>query len=79
VQFKYLNPPFAEVPEDKNLAPIIEKAIEQAIAGDTGARIWLFERGYGRVAQTVVTEDEDGNSIPLQTINITPIDERSNS
>lgn len=55
---------------DKNLKPIIKKAIEQAEGGDAVARNFLFERGYGKVAQAIVTQDEEGNDIPLQTVNV---------
>lgn len=36
-----------------NLGPIINKAIQQAKAGDRHARAWLFDRAYGRIAQAV--------------------------
>lgn len=55
-------------------APIVEKAIEQAKNGDAVARNWVSERGYGRVPQAIMTEDEEGNIVPLQTINVVPID-----
>lgn len=36
-----------------SLVPIINKAIQQAKAGDKHARAWLFDRAYGRIAQAV--------------------------
>jgi len=41
--------------------PIVDKAIEQAKAGDEKARAWLADRGYGKVTQMIATEDEQGN------------------
>lgn len=35
----------------ENFGPIIDKAIEQAKEGDHNARVWLSERGYGKVKQ----------------------------
>lgn len=61
----------------KEWNPIVLKAIEQAKSGDAVARNWLSERGYGKVVQAIVTQDEDENTIPLQTINVTPIREES--
>lgn len=60
---------------EKEWAPIVLKAIEQAKNGDQNARNWLSERGYGKVAQAITTEDEEGNAIPLQTINVVPIND----
>lgn len=48
-----------------NLAPIVEKAIEQAKVGDKSARDWLSDRGWGKATQAIVTEDEDGKRIPI--------------
>lgn len=53
---------------EKEIKPIINKAIEQAKSGDIAARNFLFERGYGKVAQIVVTEDEDGDTMPITGI-----------
>lgn len=64
---------------EKDFKPIIEKAIDQAKDGDAVARNFLFERGYGKVAQAVTTLDLEGNEVPLQSINVVPITERSNT
>ena len=56
---------------DKEWKPIVIKAITQAKDGDAIARNWLSERGYGKVAQAVVTEDEEGNSVPITGMVIT--------
>lgn len=37
----------------ENLEPIINKALEQAIAGDKDARRDLLDRGYGKPKETV--------------------------
>jgi len=64
---------------EQDIKPIIEKAVEQSKSGDAVARNFLFERGYGKVAQAVTTLDEEGNEVPLQTINVIPISDRSDS
>lgn len=46
---------------EKEWVPIVDKAIEQAKAGDQTARAWLADRGYGKVTQMIATEDENGN------------------
>lgn len=48
----------------KEQGPIIDKAIEQARAGDDKARQFLYERGFGKVAQTVDLGNKDG--VPFQ-------------
>lgn len=53
---------------DKELKPIVEKAIEQAKAGDYKAREWLSERGWGKAVQAIVTKDEEGNDLPITGI-----------
>lgn len=53
---------------DKELRPIVEKAIEQAKVGDSKAREWLSERAWGKAIQAVVTKDEDGNDLPITGI-----------
>ena len=42
----------------KELEPIIDKAIEQAKAGDQTARRDLFDRAYGRPRETVEVQSE---------------------
>lgn len=59
---------------EKTWKPIVVKAIAQAKDGDPIARAWLFERGYGKVVQAVVTEDENGERMPITGMVIT-IDE----
>jgi len=56
---------------DKEWAPIVRKAIEQAKGGDAIARNWLSERGYGKVAQAIVTENEEGERLPITGMVIT--------
>lgn len=53
---------------EKEWTPIVIKAIEQAKSGDNNARTWLSDRGYGKVAQAIVTQDEEGNDIPLRDV-----------
>jgi len=55
---------------DKELGPIVDKAIMQAKDGDHKAREWLSERGWGKVVQTINTEDEDGKKMPITGITI---------
>lgn len=49
----------------EELGPIVDKAIEQAKAGDKYARDWLSDRGWGKPLQAIVTEDKDGNRLPI--------------
>jgi hypothetical protein len=56
---------------EKDIKPIIVKAIKQAKDGDPVARSFLFERGYGKVAQAIVTEDENGEHQPITGMVIT--------
>lgn len=53
---------------DKELKPIVEKAIEQAKVGDYKAREWLSERGWGKAVQAIVTKDDEGNDLPITGI-----------
>ncbi len=51
---------------EKHFAPIVEKAIEQAIEGNKDARDWLFERAHGRPRQTLgVDGGEVGLPVPI--------------
>ncbi len=59
---------------DKSWKPIVLKAIEQAQGGDAIARNWLSERGYGKVAQAIVTENEEGERLPITGMVITQDD-----
>ena len=56
---------------EKTWKPIVLKAIEQAKAGDSIARAWLYERGYGKVAQAIVTENDEGERLPITGMVIT--------
>lgn len=37
----------------KELGPIVDKAVEQALTGDRYAREWLAERAWGKALQSV--------------------------
>lgn len=50
---------------EKSLAPIVAKAINDAILGDNSARAWLSDRGWGKAVETIVTENEDGEKQPI--------------
>lgn len=52
-----------------NLAPIVNKAVQQAIEGDDKARTWLSDRAWGKPLQSVTATDEDGNPTPFNLIN----------
>ena len=56
---------------DKEWKPIVIKAIQQAKDGDAVARNWLSERGYGKVAQAIVTENDEGERLPITGMVIT--------
>lgn len=56
---------------EKELKPILDKAIEQAKQGDKGARDWLSSYAWGKATVTVVTEDEDGNKKEITGNSIT--------
>jgi len=56
---------------EKDIKPIVITAIKQAKQGDAVARNFLFERGYGKVAQAIVTEDENGEYQPITGMVIT--------
>ena len=43
---------------EKENKPIIDKAIEQAKAGDRYARDFLYERAHGKVAQPLTGPDD---------------------
>lgn len=49
----------------KEQKPIIDKAIEQATAGDFHARDFLYERGHGKVAQPISGDPENRTPIPI--------------
>lgn len=51
-----------------SLAPIVAKAITQAIEGDKDARAWLSDRAWGKPVQPNVLEDEDGKTVPIPII-----------
>ena len=52
---------------ETDLAPIVEKAIEQAKAGDKYARDWLSDQAWGKARQNVGLDGgEDGQ--PIQVI-----------
>jgi len=53
---------------EKNLKPIVDRAINDAKLGDKAARDWLSERGWGKVVQVIATEDEDGKIQPITGI-----------
>lgn len=53
---------------DKELGAIVDRAIEQAKAGDYKAREWLSERGWGKAVQAIVTKDPEGNDLPITGI-----------
>lgn len=44
----------------KSFAPIVDKAIRQAKAGDKAAREWLTERAYGKIPTALEVPDGDG-------------------
>lgn len=64
---------------EKNLKPIVLKAIAGAKQGKKDDRDWLSNRAWGREVQAFKLEDQDGNAVPLQVINITSIDEGAQS
>lgn len=50
---------------EKSLAPIVAKAINDAILGDYKAREWLSDRGWGKAVETIVTEGPEGEKLPI--------------
>ena len=51
----------------KNIIPIVDKAIEQAIKGDNNAREFLFDRSVGKARQNVgIDGGEDAKPIQVQ-------------
>lgn len=50
---------------EKSLAPIVARAINDAILGDYKAREWLSDRGWGKAIETIVTEGENGEKLPI--------------
>lgn len=56
---------------DKDLKPILAKAITQAKAGDRFAREWLSNYAWGKPVSIVMTEDEDGERKPIVGMKIT--------
>lgn len=58
---------------DRNLKPIVAKAVRDAKGGDRYAREWLSERGLGKVPQAVIPTDPEGNALPITYINVSPI------
>lgn len=61
---------------EKEFPPIIDKAIELAKLGDYKAREWLADRAYGKAAQIVQTEDDEGNRAAITSIVVTPISDK---
>lgn len=51
---------------EKELKPIVDTAIKQAIQGDKYAREWLSNYAWGKPTTIIVTEDEDGNRKEIQ-------------
>lgn len=52
---------------DKELAPIVDRAIQDAKNGDKGARDWLTDRAHGRPTQPVELTGEDGDPLFVPT------------
>lgn len=48
-----------------SLAPIVAKAITQAMEGDKYAREWLSDRAWGKPVQRNEIEDEEGNPLTI--------------
>ena len=46
---------------EKELPAILGKSIEQAKEGDAKAREFLFDRGFGKATQFMMTRDGEGN------------------
>jgi hypothetical protein len=46
---------------EKELEPIVNKAIELAKVGDRHSREWLSNYAWGKPTTIIVTEDENGN------------------
>lgn len=63
---------------EKEWIPIVLKATEQAKDGNQQAREWLSTYCIGRPAQTIVTEDEEGNVQPINGINYVIPDVKDN-
>jgi hypothetical protein len=55
---------------EKNLPAILGKAIEQAIEGQKDAREFLFDRGFGKATQFLMTRDEDGEEVPVPILEL---------
>lgn len=51
---------------EKELKPIVDTAIGQAIKGDKYAREWLSNYAWGKPTTIIVTEDEEGNRREIQ-------------
>jgi hypothetical protein len=49
----------------ENEVPLIQKQIDKALEGDTSSFRELFDRAFGKAQQALITEDEDGNDVPL--------------
>ena len=56
---------------EKEMTPIVEKAITDAKNGDKAARDWLSSYAWGKATVTVVTEDDEGNKKELSGNTIT--------
>ena len=56
---------------------IVNKAIEQSVAGDAQARSWLAERCDGKVPQPIIGDDES-DPISIKELVIRAIDATSN-
>jgi len=56
---------------ENDLNDIYDALREKAMKGDVSAINTLFDRAWGKPVQAVVTEDEDGKTLPIQAINYT--------
>lgn len=50
---------------EDSLAPIVARAITQAITGDDKARDWLSDRAWGKAIQATYLSDDDGNPLEV--------------
>ena len=48
---------------EKEFAPIVVKAIQQAKAGDKYAREWVTDRAYGKAIQSIDLRGKDGKPL----------------
>jgi hypothetical protein len=64
--------------ESEDIA-IVKALIQKAKSGDVSAIREIWDRTEGKPVQAIVTEDEEGKTMPLHTINVTPIDAGKNA